>query len=563
MRPRAAPATPVPAPIGTEPPRFRARERSPVGTLTLGDLLGDVELGLKLAAGPAECHGRSVTGTFVMATDRASELASIPRGALALLQRVAPRAEMGPRGRMLVSALEQGGASGLGVAVSHAGAELPAALIEEAVALGFPLFTIPPGMPCGRLAQFVEAALAQSDLQIMRRSLSAHEYLMDALGDPRPIRALVRRLGWLLGGEALLFNDGGHVIAATGVTRTGALWDEIGRREPAVQHFEVGGRHVTSLPIIVDDRIRYWLVSLTRRDISAQQPGLSVLRVAERLLELVARARMSAEADDQALRAAVLTAALEEQDRRRLDEIGYRAAQFGVTFAAPCRVLVAKPAGRAAPHGPPTTSHRTPPPSHQLDLAERLRRSLAATCSPYLLGEEGEDLVALIQGDCRAVDEWALALQLEGVEVLVGLGRPHDGLHETHESLLDARLAAQQLAGRGGGSVLRFEDCDLARSLVSGVASERVAPQVHRLLGDVKADPRLHETLVAYLDADLDVRRTASALHLHVNSVRYRLGKIEAVLGRSLNCVATIADLYIAVTVDRASAGDERRQSLA
>ncbi|MBA2638311.1 MAG: helix-turn-helix domain-containing protein [Solirubrobacterales bacterium] len=531
---------------GVKAPRLGRSEGAPAGSLTLGDLLGEVELGLKLVAGLPACAQRTVAGALVMTTGGTSDVHTVPRGAVTLLE-TPPLDDSAARCRVLVTRLSQRGASGLGVALRHEGEGLPRALTDEAAAQGFPIFTLPVGMPCDKLVRFVEAALAQSEIQIMRRSLSAQEYLMDALGDARPTRALVRRLGWLLGGEALLFNDGGHVVAATGVTRAAALWDEIRRRDPEVQHFEVGGRHVTSLPIIVDDRVRFWLVSLTRREISAQQPGLSVLRVAERLLELVARARVSAEAEDQALRTAVLAAALGERDRHQADEIEHRAARFGITFSESCRVLVAK-TGEAKGQGTPQLP-RTP------DLAERLRQSLAVTRSPYLLGENDEGLVALIQGSCRGVDEWVHALHLEGVEVEAGLGRAHHSLDETHQSLLDARLAVQQIAPRGRAAVLRFEDCHLARWLVGGVAKERIAPQVAGLLGKVKEDPRLYETLVAYLDADLDLRTTALVLHLHVNSVRYRLGKVEAILGRPLSSVATLADLHIAVTVDRVSPG--------
>ena len=51
---------------------------------------------------------------------------------------------------------------------------------------------------------------------------------------------------------------------------------------------------------------------------------------------------------------------------------------------------------------------------------------------------------------------------------------------------------------------------------------------------------------IAYFDHDLDVVRTAQALHLHPNSLRYRLARVEKLLGRSLKQPSTIAGLYIA-----------------
>jgi DNA-binding PucR family transcriptional regulator len=41
----------------------------------------------------------------------------------------------------------------------------------------------------------------------------------------------------------------------------------------------------------------------------------------------------------------------------------------------------------------------------------------------------------------------------------------------------------------------------------------------------------LLETLRAYLDSDLDVARTADALYVHPNTVRYRLRRISELTG--------------------------------
>ena len=64
------------------------------------------------------------------------------------------------------------------------------------------------------------------------------------------------------------------------------------------------------------------------------------------------------------------------------------------------------------------------------------------------------------------------------------------------------------------------------------------------------AHPQLRETLVAYFEHDLDVPATAAALHLHPNSLRYRLSRLEELLGGSLKHPATIAELHIALMGD-------------
>ena len=534
--------------VGRPPPDDAVDSPDAPG-LTLGRLLAHDELGLKLVAGGPGSHGRTVTGALQLDAEAASAPESVEEGTLAL----APGALWGfdaERQRSLLAKLTAQRAAALGVTVNDADSRLPRQLLEEALRLGFPLFVIPSPTTGHEMVRLVEADKARCAVDAMRRSLSGQEYLMEALREPRPVDALVRRLAWLLAGEAVLFSDAGHVVTMTGRTRVDELWMEIAGREAAQQRFELGTSQVTSVPVVIGGRVRYWLAAVTRRHAGSEDPWGPLLRVVVRMLELVAVARTLADDDEQALRAGLLTGALEERDPRRLQEIAQRAERFGITYAEPCRVVVAAPRapGRwaGAPSGPSPT--------------ERLRRVLSAAHRPYLLDEQPGRLIALVQGDGGEVDRWVAQLGGDGVDLVAGLGRRHATLRDAQGSLLDAQLAAEQVGPGRGGAVFRFEDCDLARWVI-GVAADRLAPKAEALIAEIKADERLWETLVAYLEHDLDVRATASALHLHVNSVRYRLGKLEKLLGRSLRRVSTLADLYIAVTVDRTTANALTRQA--
>ena len=53
----------------------------------------------------------------------------------------------------------------------------------------------------------------------------------------------------------------------------------------------------------------------------------------------------------------------------------------------------------------------------------------------------------------------------------------------------------------------------------------------------------LMETLRAYLDSDLDVARTAAALYVHPNTVRYRLRRISEVTGLDTQSFSGLVDL--------------------
>jgi glycine/D-amino acid oxidase-like deaminating enzyme len=60
--------------------------------------------------------------------------------------------------------------------------------------------------------------------------------------------------------------------------------------------------------------------------------------------------------------------------------------------------------------------------------------------------------------------------------------------------------------------------------------------------------PPLHAGLTAYFEHDLDVALAAPAPHLY--SLRYRLGRVERLLGVSLRRPSTIAALHIALLAE-------------
>jgi purine catabolism regulator len=60
------------------------------------------------------------------------------------------------------------------------------------------------------------------------------------------------------------------------------------------------------------------------------------------------------------------------------------------------------------------------------------------------------------------------------------------------------------------------------------------------------ADSELKQTVICYLVNDLDVAKVAGVLFVHPNTVRYRLKKVETLVGGSLSSPRIIANLYLA-----------------
>jgi DNA-binding PucR family transcriptional regulator len=113
-------------------------------------------------------------------------------------------------------------------------------------------------------------------------------------------------------------------------------------------------------------------------------------------------------------------------------------------------------------------------------------------------------------------------------------GKGLDGFRLGHQEALHARRIAD-LGGSAG--VVRYDEVE-AVSLLS-VDLERLERFVERTLGALaapdEATARLRETLLAWLVEGGNARRAAERVHAHKNTVLYRLGRAQQILGRPLD----------------------------
>jgi DNA-binding PucR family transcriptional regulator len=64
---------------------------------------------------------------------------------------------------------------------------------------------------------------------------------------------------------------------------------------------------------------------------------------------------------------------------------------------------------------------------------------------------------------------------------------------------------------------------------------------------DARTGAGLRETLEAFLDCSGSWSRAAEQLHLHVNTVRYRIGRVEELTGRDLGSFPDRVDVFLAL----------------
>lgn len=66
----------------------------------------------------------------------------------------------------------------------------------------------------------------------------------------------------------------------------------------------------------------------------------------------------------------------------------------------------------------------------------------------------------------------------------------------------------------------------------------------------LRGQPQLLATLLAHLSNSFDVTQTAEQLHVHPNTVRYRLKQIEELMGISLSDPHDVTNLVLALYED-------------
>jgi DNA-binding PucR family transcriptional regulator len=153
-----------------------------------------------------------------------------------------------------------------------------------------------------------------------------------------------------------------------------------------------------------------------------------------------------------------------------------------------------------------------------------------------------------------------------GVRVAIGEQAPGiAGFRASHIEALDAQRVAR-LAGSRAGSITRYQDIALCALATANVEHARrfVARELGRLAARDDTTRRLAATMRTYLDENGSRGRTAKRLHVHENTVAYRLRQAEEMLGRSvekrtleLRVALALADLVNnASDTNRSAPGD-------
>lgn len=146
----------------------------------------------------------------------------------------------------------------------------------------------------------------------------------------------------------------------------------------------------------------------------------------------------------------------------------------------------------------------------------------------------------------------SLLQRFPDLHLFCGIGRAYNQPFDYKKSYEEGLKAGAVVASAANGRWVSFYDRADIMSLLSYVSDTALLKdfyyaQVGKILEyDNLHDSHLLETLHVFINHNMDFTTTADILYLHKNTLRYRIGKIESLLGESLNDLRVINNQVIA-----------------
>ncbi|MEX2550054.1 MAG: PucR family transcriptional regulator ligand-binding domain-containing protein [Nitriliruptoraceae bacterium] len=452
----------------------------------------------------------------------------------------------------LVTDLDDSGLAGIGIKLGRYLDVLPADVAEIADARSFPIIQLPPGVTFDDLLTEAFTVILDRHAEKLARAERIHRAFLQTVLRGEGLPEIVRDLAELLDTPVAIVSPRGQVLASQRL-------HQLGIAETVELELDVEARLVRSgdrelacevVPISAGKNQHGYVVALVQHrapdDLIALESAATVAALAltkEREVHAVESKYRSDLMHD------LLRGADDHVDMRR------RAAAFGWDIDRGSTVFVVRRDSRA---GVTPVEHTYPPaPGGTLHRLVADRDPAAAVVH---FSHEVVILTVAFPADARN-EAIALARRLqrevarsEKASVSVGISRPIDEIAEIPRGYTQAVRALN--VGRrvvGEGAVRHFDALGAYRllSLVEDDAELRTfaSEALGELDRDTAGSEDLRQTLQVWLDTGGNVAETSRRLHFHYHSIRYRLAKLEGMLGPFMTDGQLRLDLQLALLV--------------
>ena len=459
--------------------------------------------------------------------------------------------------RLLASVAEQ----------AIAGAAILGRIPEEARQVAdhaaLPLLRLPASPPLDQVEQRVLRYIVDRRAELHERAQDLHRQLSELALAGRGLRPLLARLGELTGVAVLLERDSGVDYVAQGAARSlpDGIAAVLARDRPALDQWLrdvplsafdppvaarplIDGQSRLVAPILVQGSIAGFLSLIGSDGDLGELHRLAVGRAAHACAIELVRARAARDARDEVEEELldVLTAARPgSQDAAR-----ERAKRKGFDVDAPYLVVAAEGSQ----------------PGSARQIRAAWERQLGTMRLNALVRDRGDLSLGLISlAGRRAPEPRALLDQLHRTArtaakgpVAIGHGAVRSGTAAVSHAAREAEQAL--LMGRrlhGADASTAFNDLGLYRLLYALQPLPELTAFREDMLAPLRQRDRagvLLATLKAYLAVNGSPTDAAGRLHLHRNTVLYRLGRIEEILGSDLRDADVRLTLHLALKID-------------
>ncbi len=492
-----------------------------------------------------------------------------------------------------VRALVRSGAGVLGA--GEALGEVPDEVIQACGRHGVALLAVPAETSFASVTEEVARRLNGDRATAMTKVLGRRRLLLSAVAEGAGLDAMFRLMGREIGAECWLLTGTGRVFGGTGASlprptavRLACEYLKADRlpataRVSGPRVTEAGEGRYSLFGVGGEPRITSWFLAAPGQE----QDWAPELR--ESVVELAA---------DVALERARLSAG-RGGDRRLAEAIVTMLASEGAEGAAPAEIASLMRAAGLRPEGNylvaalRAEADRVSGPNAEhwrSDLAEELAGPDADSAVVAALGEQiivlipvpaggGAEPGDAAPGDAAAAEgapttgtpaAHAFAARLRAaapvlecdrarIRLSAGVSAPAEGVAALagalHEAQSACRLAVIR-AGSGAGavSVVTSDEVASHELLLASVPGSVLRSFRDRLLGPLVAYDERHRaellpTLREFLACSGSWHACAAAMYVHVNTVRYRIRRIEELTGRDLSSLADQVDFFLALRI--------------